>query len=40
MKMTWLITKTGISIREVSKKAVGPQHMLAKADRHLRRFGC
>jgi multidrug efflux pump subunit AcrA (membrane-fusion protein) len=26
----WLITKTGISIRELAKKAVGPQHMLAK----------
>lgn len=26
----WLITKTGISIREVAKKAIGPQYMLAK----------
>src|SRR5205814_1418835 len=26
----WLITKTGISIRETTKLAVGPKHMLAK----------
>ncbi|MGA2231888.1 MAG: HlyD family efflux transporter periplasmic adaptor subunit [Tepidisphaeraceae bacterium] len=26
----WLITKTGISIRELAKKVIGPQHMLAK----------
>src|SRR4051812_4233955 len=27
----WLITKTGISIREAAKLAIGPKHMLAKA---------
>ncbi|HZN67410.1 MAG TPA: HlyD family efflux transporter periplasmic adaptor subunit [Tepidisphaeraceae bacterium] len=26
----WLITKAGISTREVAKKAIGPKHMLAK----------
>ena len=26
----WLITKTGISIRETAKLAIGPKHMLAK----------
>ena len=26
----WLITKAGISTREVAKKAIGPRHMLAK----------
>ena len=26
----WWITKTGISIRETTKIAVGPKHMLAK----------
>jgi multidrug resistance efflux pump len=26
----WLITKTGISIREAAKLAIGPKHMLAK----------
>lgn len=26
----WLITKTGISIRETAKMAIGPKHMLAK----------
>ncbi len=26
----WLITKAGISIRELAKRAVGPQHMLGK----------
>ena len=26
----WLITKTGISIRETSKKAIGPKHMIGK----------
>ncbi|MCC7351523.1 MAG: HlyD family efflux transporter periplasmic adaptor subunit [Phycisphaerales bacterium] len=26
----WLITKTGVSIRETAKLAVGPKHMLAK----------
>src|SRR5205814_1068222 len=26
----WLITKTGISIREASKKVIGPKYMLAK----------
>ncbi len=26
----WLITKAGISARELAKKAVGPQHMIAK----------
>jgi multidrug efflux pump subunit AcrA (membrane-fusion protein) len=26
----WLITKTGISIRETTKKAIGPKYMLAK----------
>ena len=27
----WLITKTGISLRETAKIAIGPKHMLAKA---------
>jgi RND family efflux transporter MFP subunit len=26
----WLITKTGLSIRELGKKAIGPEHMIAK----------
>jgi biotin carboxyl carrier protein len=26
----WLITKAGISVRELAKRAVGPQHMLGK----------
>jgi hypothetical protein len=26
----WLVTKAGISTREVAKKAIGPRHMLAK----------
>jgi RND family efflux transporter MFP subunit len=26
----WLITKTGIAIRELAKKGIGPKHMLAK----------
>jgi hypothetical protein len=26
----WLITKTGLSIKELTKKAIGPQYMLAK----------